>query len=130
MSSSHGSDYTEEQQGMKKNKKNQIVFPKRVKVGPFKYKICWNAEKLESEHTIGECGVTNHIIVVDPDHPLPTLQETLLHEIVHACLGTFRIQFHTDWDEIDEQISSLLGVMLFGVLQDNPKVVKFLTEKS
>lgn len=111
-------------------KKNKLVFPKKVKIGPFKYKISWNPDKLELENTIGECGVTSHLIVVDPNYPLPTVQETLMHEIVHACLGTFRIQFHNDWDEIDEQVSALLGVMLFGVLQDNPKVVKFLTAKS
>lgn len=114
---------------MTKKKKGPSL-PKKVKIGPFTFKISWKAKDFELEDVMGECSASMRSIVVDPTYPLSAMQETLMHEIIHGCLGIFRLQFPTDsWENTDEFIASMLGVMIYGVLQDNPRIVEFLTYK-
>jgi hypothetical protein len=57
------------------------------------------------------------------------LKETLLHEILHACWSTTQLNEENpkEWEDAEEQVVGRLSGTLLATLQDNPKVLKYLT---
>ena len=116
--------------------------PSRVKVGFFNYRINWRSEEdwLSSPLNNDMQGMHDahtgclHIRVQESVHE-QILRETLMHEILHAIwwhqgLRDFSFPRKTDHlgDDQEERIVLAINHGLMGVLQENPKVMKWLSK--
>ena len=93
-----------------------------VRVLGRKFKI----EVKELEGMYGRCHKAKAIIQIDPDQDEFSLKDTLLHEIMHAILH--QQGFNHEY-ELEESFVRPLATGIMTVLQDNPKLAAFLTEK-
>ncbi len=106
--------------------------PRAVMVGPHIYDVRTSAAlvrdmRADGEH--GRCRPAELTIDLDPEHPLTVVAETLLHEIVHACLsgaGVSAALAEID-DALEERIVLAVSPLLLDVLRSNPELVTFLT---
>lgn len=96
--------------------------PRKLEVGPFTYRV--TAERAEE----GNLGYTNNdrlTIRVDPDYPDMAVQETLLHEALHATFYVAGLSCRLG--ELDEELLvRTLSPALFALLRRNPKLVEYL----
>lgn len=105
----------------------------KVVVGPLTFEVLFSREKIKKESvengrqgvmgqfSFGECEI--HI---DPDYPIQSQRETLIHEMLHAVFHHARI----DWekDKIDEErIVTRISPGLTDTLQRSPEAVDFIT---
>lgn len=90
------------------------TIPKRIKVGPFRYKVTYRTPILADDNTrlSGQCDHTNLRIVLDHTSKKPRQFETFIHEALHAM----DYVAHTDLRE--EQVAQL-SMVLTAFLLDN-----------
>lgn len=118
-----------------------IDHPDHVQIGPFNFKILWDAKAMKKASRIdgvdkfGMTSVDDIEIVCDPDRPLIAKQVTLTHEILHAILWVWNISTpfpkdaESDPDDREEVFVACFDAPLLDVLHRNPHVVQFLTAK-
>lgn len=95
--------------------------PKRVKIIGKTYSVSV-VEKVDDDDSLGEHDMTKQQILLRAVQHFESIRDTAFHEVVHA---------------VDEQMSlnmkeaqvHALATGLLQVLRDNPKFVKFITEK-
>lgn len=103
-----------------------MTLPKAVKIGPFHYRIRRPSKALARENLSGAAWHPLLTIAVDRDlHPVYAA-ETLLHEVLHACWDQTPLRDFDD--DVEESIVAALSPLLFGVLRDNPELVRCLTD--
>ena len=107
--------------------KNTIPF-NAVKVGLYEYSIKEASNFTDSTipDSIGECDFIIKQITIHSYLPLPQLQQTMMHEIVHAVTHTFNIPLPSD--DMERVVDSMATGILT-VLKDNPEMVKWLLKK-
>ena len=110
--------------------------PLSIKVGARTYFV----EVLPDLDEPNLVGYTNHWkgkIQILEDLAEPVRRETLLHEVVHAGIGTFSSSHKNiahaarnpedyDWEE---HFTDIVGSSLLMILRDNPKLVAYLLHK-
>ena len=96
--------------------------PKKIKVGPYDYKIVVEGLHWYEQHgKYGDChDDKRQISIVEMDDH--TTIDTLLHEVLHACYLVMDIK---DKDT-EETTVTRLGTALTMVFRDNPKLVELL----
>lgn len=98
--------------------------PESIKVGPFNYTV----EQYDGYDSLsnGQFGFTDNRkcrIVVDIDHStLEQAQNTLLHEVLHAC---WHVAGLNDGDNEERIVNSLANV-LQQVISDNAELIEYL----
>lgn len=113
-----------------------IKKPRNVKIGHVTYAIHFDTGVLDhyavqmQRDLAGASNTSDAVIVVRPTLPPDIQAETLLHEILHQCLGVAGCDPNQAVAEgckdIEEKtVWSMAGVLL-DVLRDNPDVLKFL----
>nr|DAO05464.1 MAG TPA: Protein of unknown function (DUF3920) [Caudoviricetes sp.] len=109
--------------------KNTIPF-NAVKVGLYEYNIKEASNFTDSTipDSIGECDFVIKQITIHSYLPLQQLQQTMMHEIVHAVAHTFNIPLPVPEDEMERVVDSMATGILM-VLKDNPEMVKWLLKK-
>jgi len=70
-------------------------------------------------------GDADSVIKMKVGMPLSLTRECLLHEVIHAVYRIYGIQA----DDEEERIVNTLGVGLLKVMDDNPKLMKYLGDK-
>lgn len=102
--------------------------PKKVRVGGFDYSVRYgNIARLHDGEPY--LGITNNdalSIVVDPDYPIDTQRETLIHEILHAAFFAFSLRklfFEGDRDKEEDAVSAISRALLC-IIKDNPGLLK------
>jgi hypothetical protein len=95
--------------------------PRNVKVGPHRYRVISDKDAL-MEAASGRTDRERLTICLDPTLAGSALADTLVHELVHACLAVVALG-----DDVEEQVALALGPGLLALLRDNPKLVKYLT---
>lgn len=103
--------------------KTKITKPKKVKVGPYNYRIDWVPEKFMADR--GQCDKAFlWIRVKNGECPVIQQKVTLLHEIIHAAFGVTDFNYLTNSEEEDyiERISAVL----YDALRNNPEVTSWL----
>ena len=109
---------------------SRAVRPAVVRVGPLDWLVVYDATTLTSarrqtgEETLGFCCKAELTITLDPKLPDQQVAATLLHEVLHACVFAAGIEFK-DEDE-EERVVNQLGLVLFGVIRDNPELLRYL----
>jgi hypothetical protein len=99
-----------------------------VKVGPLDYTVIY-AKRLHTDHELfGVTMASQQKIYVDPDVPLQTGQDTLLHELLHAIFDVAGLNIELDDGAklTEEQIIRRVTPWLLMLLKDNPHVVEHL----
>jgi hypothetical protein len=104
--------------------------PGAVQVGPHVYAVdtSENARAaLRAERMRGECRSDQLLIHIDPDLPRTIVQETVLHEVLHAVIDTTVMGELFDHDQIEKIVEGIAPLLLL-VLRDNPTLGRYLTD--
>ena len=102
--------------------------PRTVKVGPHTYRIKRVGTKEFPKHQkelMGCCDYNENLVYMLRGMNLEKSQEILLHELLHACCYPSLIDVQLD----DELFVDNMAPHLLQMLQDNPRLVAYLTQK-
>jgi hypothetical protein len=108
--------------------------PAAVVVGPVTFSVCCDEDTLmRMEHATGSSlfgatDVGSQSIVLNINVGPDVLAETLLHEVLHACLSVAGISHELD-DDAEERIVRALSPVLLQVVRSNPSTIRFLAAK-
>ena len=75
----------------------------------------------------GECNHEHLIITVDPTQNPIMVQETMLHEILHACMSLIGVSEEMD-EKVEESLVLRLSPVLMAFMKENPRMVDYLME--
>lgn len=89
--------------------------PRSVKVGPHTYKIRLLKRMSEEHGKVGQIVNSKAVLTIDPDQSQSQLEDTFLHEILHAINS--QVKFVKDDDEEDAVLR--LAPALLQVIKDN-----------
>lgn len=70
----------------------------------------------------GECDEKSQTITVNEDQTEEAMQDTILHEVVHAIDHTLRL-------DMSENQVAMMATGLIAVIRDNPEFTEFVTRK-
>jgi hypothetical protein len=102
--------------------------PKVVYVGTYDYDV--RVTRNLSSSLLGETETENEVILLRKGQSAANMQETLLHELLHAILFASGISKAMDFDhDKEETLVVLLSPWLNALIQDNPGLLAFLTER-
>lgn len=101
--------------------------PSVIVVGPYHWRVRY--VDFRGDY-YGRSSYSELEIYIDPSLPLDQLKETVLHEVMHACLfvgnsGSSPGRLISDDGFIESSVPTLLGVM-----EQNPELVHWLTQKN
>ena len=102
-----------------------MTLPTHIKVGPFDFKIV-SIDKDLGRRLREDGDFDGESIHVTKGQRGPQLADTVLHELLHAVFATFCLK---DEDE-EERIVSVLATGIVGILRDNQKFGKWLTDEA
>lgn len=100
-----------------------------IKVGPYTYSVEYNTDIAHGTDTLGSCHKDTLKIFLDPRlHPL-VLEETFLHEALHALCSVSNLDINledgdTKRDVGEEELVSRLSTVLFQFIIDNPELFR------
>ncbi len=119
--------------------------PGVLKIGPYRYtvrqKVNLHRKAEDMAYTAGYVheGDVVHLrglhvpddlrIEVRDGMPLPLTRVTVVHEILHALVECSRVDTMFDNPETEEKFVQRFAPWLTGVLQENPRLVEFLTDR-
>lgn len=101
-----------------------IPFPKLVKVGPHTYDVRLMSSKDMLKLRGGDLGMCDHnetLIAVRKRSTLTKTQETLLHEVLHACCYPQTLD-----EKQEEQFVEAVTTNLLQVIKDNADLLDYL----
>lgn len=98
-----------------------MAIPRRVEVGPHAYKVSRAnlASREEFGHTDFEAGAIRVHSKLTPEFS----RETLLHEVLHACMACAHVGLS---EKREEAVVSRLAPILLDTLQRNEALVRYL----
>lgn len=98
--------------------------PKHLRLGPHRYRIVDDMTGLAADvaEVRGSCHTERLTIALDGALPHTVKAQTLMHEIIHACLDGTTLE-----PAVDEQVCRALDGPLLAALRDNPDLVRYLT---
>lgn len=102
--------------------------PVGVCVGPHRYRLVFdraamNAASAEhGERLVGRCDNEQLIIVIDPKLAPSQSAETVVHEVLHACMDLIGASEDINSD-IEERLVRRLAPVVAQVVAANPKLV-------
>lgn len=96
--------------------------PKSIKVGAHVYTVLRKSKGQMSG--VGECDFDGTQILVRKRLKKSVAKETLLHELLHACI----YPSFNDKSTTDEEFVLALAPVLLQVIQDNPDLLEYLTQ--
>lgn len=104
--------------------------PKKVKIGPHKYRIGYGPLKGEGADQIGVCHTHRAEIHIKEGLARTIEQESLLHEILHAIWSAQGLDNSDNKDGLvkEEQAVAALAPGILAVLKNNLELVKYLLE--
>ena len=112
----------------------KVRVPERVKVGPLVFEVvadeAQHKELCDSrnEYVYGAIRVSKQVIFLDPNLPLGQLQDTLLHEVLHAIWWVAGFRGEKERVTEEEVIERTTSILL-DTLQRNPQLTAFLMQQ-
>ncbi len=101
--------------------------PDTIIIGPFH----WNVRYLKSMPMRYGMEVPESLqLQIDPGLPPDQTKETLVHEILHACIFVGNRGSKPSMIETDDEYIEASAPTFMQVLRDNPELVKWLQEKN
>jgi hypothetical protein len=102
-----------------------LEMPSTVKVGVHTY-LVGRRTKRELSGCTGECDFDSLTIFIRKGIRRTKAQETLLHEVLHACADPSSLKKEA---QVEEDFVNILSPHLLQVMQDNPDLMAYLTSK-
>lgn len=108
--------------------------PRVLKIGPDKITCGWTRKELLSHK---EMGIVNGLylpeqkrILVDGTMAHEKVRRIFTHEVIHALVDTYAINFPTDKDEYnrEEKVVERLSMPFQRFIIDNPHAVRWLQD--
>ncbi len=108
--------------------------PSSVKVGPFVFNVTWDGhelrrlDRIDGRDSFGMTLMDRCKIVIDDHRPLIALQNTLIHEILHAMVWVYDIPmpYQDDEHKMEEQFVCRFDSPLLLLFKENPAVMQWL----
>lgn len=99
----------------------------KIKVGPFEYSVKFDKVVANEGSVFGTTHNNDQLIVLDPDKPDQKIDQTLVHELLHACMFISGLTYRfTDKEPVSEEdVCRELSIVLYQVLKDNPGVFEY-----
>lgn len=115
----------------------KVKRPESIKLGSHTWTIEFDehelvrTSRLDGTDKHGICLHSEHRIIIEDRRPLTAMQETLVHEILHACVWTGRILFviadcKEEDDSVEERVVASLSGILLDALKENPEVFAWI----
>ncbi|NIV31652.1 MAG: hypothetical protein GWN58_19835, partial [Anaerolineae bacterium] len=92
------------------------------------YRIEESPTLIEMDDACGKTLCHKALILVDPTQDFQQLQDTLLHEVVHAVYSEMGLTNEIK-DELEETIVQRMSTGILQVLKANPGFTKLITRK-
>jgi hypothetical protein len=116
-----------------KTPKHKQLLPTTAKVGIHEYDIVYDKDALISAgHRVDVkdtlCGLTEATgcnIYINDEMSFSQIQETVLHELLHAMFDLTGVFYELD-DTVEERITRPLAPVLMQFLRDNPQLLRAL----
>jgi hypothetical protein len=113
-----------------------MPIPKKIKVGSQFFDVVERTRHKDgmlNDSSYGYTLETENLIVVDVELAPSRKKVTLLHELMHAMIGTFdtsvRPQKNADFQALEHYFIGILEDPLLMLVQDNPDLLDWLTEQ-
>ncbi len=109
--------------------------PERVVVGHLTFAVEVDNAHCEARNIQGTSDGNQLLIRLRDTVPKQTLQETLLHEVLHMAVFAAGLDADTlgqhgeTGSDIEEALIRPLSMLLYGTLRDNPELISYLTER-
>lgn len=97
------------------------MIPRTVRVGPYRYRIM----DRHGSDQLGECETDKLLIHVAVGQPLDSERDTLLHELLHACIAHSGLDRRLS-DDVEEDVVRSLSPILLDTLLRNRALVRYL----
>lgn len=95
--------------------------PKKVKVGAHSYKVSFEKDLSTNHAVMGQSRHAKGQIVLDTEQMQTQLEDTFIHEILHAI--QFQCNFLNTRDgQVEEDAIARLAPALLQVIKDNPNL--------
>lgn len=108
-------------------KKRALKIPTTVKIGYSTFKIePQNSNWKDKNKAVGMCRVEKSLIEYCSEQSQTEIVNTILHEILHAVIYVFDIEFDTNKKE--ECLVTKMANGLHTLLSDNPDLMRWLAE--
>jgi hypothetical protein len=106
-------------------KKKALKVPKKVKIGYLTFDIdskdsAWK----DRNKAVGMCKVEQSLIEYCKEQSSPEIVNTIIHEILHALVYVFDIEF--DNTKKEESLVTKMANGIHTLLLDNPDLLKWL----
>jgi hypothetical protein len=108
--------------------------PNQITIGPHTYTINTNQNDINAENVkenaehLGLTDTTKTTIYITLNQAPTQIQDTLLHETLHACFDLIAAKEDIDHDT-EEKLVRRLAPTLLQTLQQNPQLVTYLTNQ-
>lgn len=105
--------------------------PKHVQVGPHRYRLVFDKHEAdrrslaEGEVRLGECDHRALTILVDPVQADTQVRDTVLHEVLHACMSLIGASEDVS-EQVEERLVLRLAPVLLHLLRSNPRLLEWL----
>jgi hypothetical protein len=96
-----------------------MIIPSQIKIGGFQWTIEQQMDVAREGDIYGSTHHTSQKIFLDPTMPRQKLEQTLLHEIMHAIWWQSGIERGSEDKKLEERVIHALSMGLYQVLQDN-----------
>lgn len=99
--------------------------PGRIKLGGQTWTVITRAFDGDL-NLYGRTRARQALIQLDPDQSATQARDTMLHELLHACVSNTPLNLS---DEDEERVVRGITPWLLAALRDNPRLVAYLTER-
>ena len=106
----------------------KLKLPDIINIGPFPFELRPDAVACAAGNVNGSMMADSQVILLSPNNAKEAIQETLIHECLHAIWDKTYLGIKypdTDNDSEGELLIRTLAPYLLGLLKDNPELVKF-----
>ncbi len=93
--------------------------PKSFKLRKSIWKVSFDPKQIDTSIYMGQCDTTKHKIFIDPELTRNELEETFVHELLHACFPPNICN-----DAVEEQIVSKMSKVLYQALIKNKRLLE------
>jgi hypothetical protein len=108
-------------------RKKALKVPKKVKIGYSTFNIdSKDSTWKEKNQAVGMCSVDKSLIEYCKEQSDPEIVNTVIHEILHALIYVFDMEF--DSSKKEECLVTKMANGLQTLLLDNPELLKWLSD--
>lgn len=99
-----------------------MKIPKKIKIGPHTYKIKYQKGMSKNHSVLGQTRMLDGVIAIDPEQIQTQLEDTFIHEILHAI--NMQVEFVNRDRDVEESAIIKLSPLLLQIIKENKEIFK------